>query len=218
MTRRLCFRKNVRYWFYFQCKRSSPLIAVAFLYSHYDDSSVYSIDAGLPFARELAAGVIKLAASPERLAGALILLPSRRAAALFKQHFGWRTVQPMLLPRMLPVGDFGNDDDGRLSPFLGDDAGCDLPPPISKIRRQICLAKLLRYFPLGGQYPSQPQAMRLAASLGQLLDQLYNADASAEQLRDLLPNQFSAHWQDILILLRILIDRWPGYFVGRKTY
>ena len=42
--------------------------------------SVYSIDAGLPFARDLAAGVIKLAASPERLASGLILLPSRRAA------------------------------------------------------------------------------------------------------------------------------------------
>ena len=52
--------------------------------------------------------------------------------------------------------------------------------------------------------------MRLASSLGQLLDQLYNADATAEQLRDLLPDQFSAHWQDILILLRILSDRWPG--------
>ena len=117
----------------------------------------------------------------------------------------------MLLPRMLPVGDFGNDDDdGWLSPFFLDDAGSDLPPPISRIRRQICLAKLLRHFPLGGQYPSQPQAMRLADSLGQLLDQLYNADATVAQLRDLLPDQFSAHWQDILTLLRILIDRWPA--------
>ena len=172
--------------------------------------SVYSIDAGLPFARDLAAGVIKLAASPERLASGLILLPSRRAAGALQAAFlDCVDGEPMLLPRMLPVSDFGNDDDGRLSQFLGDDAGSDLPPPISKIRRQICLAKLLRHFPLGGQYPSQPQAMRLAESLGQLLDQLYNADATAEQLHDLLPDQFSAHWQDILTLLRILIDRWP---------
>ena len=172
--------------------------------------SVYSIDAGMPFARELAVGIAKLADSPERLARGLVLLPSRRAARALQAAFldGADGV-PMLLPRMLPVGDFGNDDDGRLSPFLGDDAGSDLPPPISKIRRQICLAKLLRHFPLGGQYPTQPQAMRLADSLGQLLDQLYNADATAEQLRDLLPDQFSAHWQDILTLLGILIERWP---------
>ena len=172
--------------------------------------SVYNIDAGTPFARELAVGIAKLADSPERLARGLILLPSRRAASALQAAFldGADGV-PMLLPRMLPIGDFGNDDDGRLSPFLGDDAGSDLPPPISRIRRQICLAKLLRHFPLGGQYPTQPQAMRLADSLGQLLDQLYNADATAEQLRDLLPDQFSAHWQDILTLLGILIERWP---------
>ena len=176
--------------------------------------SVYSIDAGMPFARELAVGIAKLADSPERLARGLVLLPSRRAARALQAAFldGAEGV-PMLLPRMLPVGDFGNDDDGRLSPFLGDDAGSDLPPPISKIRRQICLAKLLRHFPLGGQYPTQPQAMRLADSLGQLLDQLYNADATAEQLRDLLPDQFSAHWRNILTLLGILIERWPDILV-----
>ena len=50
-------------------------------------TSVYSIDAGLPFARELAAGVMKLAASPERLAGGLILLPSRRAASALQAAF-----------------------------------------------------------------------------------------------------------------------------------
>ena len=41
----------------------------------------------MPFARELAAGVIKLAASPERLAGGLILLPSRRAASALQAAF-----------------------------------------------------------------------------------------------------------------------------------
>ena len=104
--------------------------------------SVYSIDAGMPFARELAVGIVKLADSPERLARGLVLLPSRRAARALQAAFlDGVEGGPMLLPRMLPVGDFGNDDDGRLSPFLGDDAGSDLPPPISKIRRQICLAK-----------------------------------------------------------------------------
>jgi hypothetical protein len=35
---------------------------------------VYSIDAGLPFARDLAAGVRQLAGSPERLARGLVIL------------------------------------------------------------------------------------------------------------------------------------------------
>ena len=84
--------------------------------------SVYSIDAGLPFARDLATGVIKLAASPERLARGLILLPSRRAARALQAAF-LDTAQgkPMLLPRMLPIGDFDDDGDGQLGLLLGDD-------------------------------------------------------------------------------------------------
>ena len=80
--------------------------------------SVYSIDAGMPFARELAMGMRQLAGSPERLARGLILLPSRRAASALQAAFLDSVAgAPMLLPRMLPVGDFGNDDDGRLKPF-----------------------------------------------------------------------------------------------------
>ena len=65
-------------------------------------ASVYSIDAGLPFARDLAAGVIKLAASPERLAGGLILLPSRRASSALQAAFlDVVDGAPTLLPRTL---------------------------------------------------------------------------------------------------------------------
>ena len=170
--------------------------------------SVYSIDAGLPFARDLARGVITLAKTPERLARALILVPSRRAAIALQAAFlDVSDGAAMLLPQMVPIGDFG-EDDGAMS-WAGQDVGADLPPPISALRRQINLAKLLRHFPLGGELPSHPQAMMLAGSLAQLLDQLYNADATADQLTALLPDQFSAHWQDIMMLLRILIERWP---------
>ncbi len=171
--------------------------------------SIYSIDAGLPFARDLAAGVIQLAGSPERLARALILVPSRRSAIALQAAFlDISDGAAMLLPQMVPIGDF--DEDGPYVSWEGGIArGADLPPPISPLRRQINLAKLLRHFPLGGQYPSHPQAMRLAEALAELLDQLYNANATAVQLKELLPERFSAHWQDIMLLLQILIDRWP---------
>ncbi|MEK9912147.1 MAG: double-strand break repair protein AddB, partial [Candidatus Puniceispirillum sp.] len=119
---------------------------------------MYSIDAGLPFARDLAVGVKKLAATPERLARGLILLPSRRAARALQEAFlDVSSGQPMLLPRMLPIGELGGDD-GLADAIggLGVDAG--LPPAISALRRQVILAKLLRHFPLGGVRPSHPQA------------------------------------------------------------
>ena len=58
------------------------------------NGSVYSIDAGLPFARDLAAGVIKLAASPEGLARSLSWLCSCLLCTLLffsgkqKRHVG----------------------------------------------------------------------------------------------------------------------------------
>jgi len=174
--------------------------------------SVYSIDAGLPFAEHVARGILGLAETPEILARAVVLVPSRRGAKALQDAFlQVSDGMAMLLPRMLPIGDIGDEHHiGEPIGVLYDAAAPDLPPAITKIRRHLLLTQLLRHFRLGDQYPSQSQAMLLADSLSQLLDQLYNADASAAELRDLLPEAFSAHWQDILTLLTILIDRWPA--------
>ena len=49
----------------------------------------------------------------------------------------------------------------------------------------------------------------LAKSLADFIDQVDMVGANLSQIRDILPEQFSQHWQDILKLLNILIDRWP---------
>ena len=174
--------------------------------------SVYSIDAGLPFAEQVARGLMTLAQTPQQLARALVLVPSRRSGQALQAAFlSVSDGQAMLLPRMVPIGDIGDEmNQGDPIGTLLDDAAPDLPPAITAMRRQLLLAKLLRHFRLGDHHTTQPQAMLLAHALAQLLDQLYNADASADALRDLLPDDFSAHWQDILALLTILIERWPA--------
>ena len=175
-------------------------------------ASVYSIDAGLPFAEQLAQGLMGMAKTPEQLARALVLVPSRRSGQALQAAFlSVSDGQAMLLPRMVPIGDIGDEtSQGDPIDALLDETAPDLPPAISSMRRRFLLAKLLRHFRLGEHYPTQPQAMLLADSLAQLLDQLYNADATVSALRDLLPDAFSAHWQDILGLLTILIERWPA--------
>ena len=50
-------------------------------------SRLYTIPAGVPFATSLAAGITSLAGSPEGLARATILVPSRRAAQALRAAF-----------------------------------------------------------------------------------------------------------------------------------
>ncbi|MGB0689947.1 MAG: double-strand break repair protein AddB, partial [Candidatus Puniceispirillum sp.] len=181
-------------------------------------SSVFNIPAGTPFASELAKGVVQLAPRPADLARAIVMVPSQRATQALRSAFLDVTKgQATLLPRMMPIGDLA-DDTADLFPDLND--GTDtarLPPAISPLRRQMMLAKLLGGFKLGGQAPTYPQAMMLAHTLGQLLDQLYNVDAKPDQLRDMLPERYSAHWQDIIKLLTILVDNWPAILASENV-
>ena len=171
-------------------------------------SRLYTIPAGVPFATSLAAGIAGLAGSPEALARATILVPSRRAAQALRAAFlEVRGNEAALLPRIDPIGDVEEESPDLLA-FAAD--GPDLPPAMDPLRRQLWLARLLRGFRLGDMAPTPPQAMRLAESLARLLDSLCNADATPELLRDLLPDRFARHWQDILKLLTILIDNWPA--------
>ena len=138
--------------------------------------SVYSIDAGLPFAEQVARGLMVLADNPEQLARALVLVPSRRSGQALQAAFlSVSDGQAMLLPRMVPIGDIGDEvNQGDPIGALLDDAAPDLPPAITAMRRQLLLAKLLRHFRLGDHHTTQPQAMLLAHALAQLLDQLFH--------------------------------------------
>jgi len=181
---------------------------------------IHNIPAGIPFARALVTGIMALADDPADLASALVLVPSRRAARALRLAFlEVKADTAMLLPRLVPIGDVDDDDPALFSHDfhqpLGSgqsDAIADvvaLPPAINPSRRQILLARLLSGFSLGGQRPTFSQAMMLARALADLLDQVASTGADLAQLRGMLPDRFSQHWQDILALLNILIDRWP---------
>ena len=143
---------------------------------------------GVPFATTLAAGILERAASPEALARATILVPSRRAAQALRAAFlEIRGDVATLLPRIDPIGDVEEDAPDLLA-FAAD--GIDLPPPMDPLQRQLWLSRLLRGFRLGEVAPTVPQTVRLAEALARLLDQLGNADATPDMLRDLCPTDF----------------------------
>ena len=78
------------------------------------------------------------------------------------------------------------------------------------LRRQLWLSRLLRGFRLGDVAPTQPQAMQLAGIARQASRPALQCRCDPELLLELLPDRFSRHWQDILKLLTILIERWPA--------
>ena len=173
-----------------------------------DTEHIHTIPAGIPFATTLATGLIGLAATPQALATSTILVPSRRAALALRAAFlEIKGSDASLLPRIEPIGDVDDESPDILG--MAADGGM-LSPAMDPVRREMWLARLLVGFRIGDAALAPAQTVRLAEALARLLDSLCNADATPEQLVDLLPDRFSRHWQDILKLLTILIERWPA--------
>ncbi|MGH6947767.1 MAG: double-strand break repair protein AddB, partial [Kiloniellales bacterium] len=180
---------------------------------------VVSIRAGLPFLDTLARGLLARAdGDPLKLSETTVLLPTRRACRSLQEAFlrasGGRA---LLLPRLLPLGDLEGEEldfaDAEETAALGERAA-ELPPPFPPLARQLHLARLIqawRRSPALAEAPppSEDQAVRLAAELARLLDQVETEGLDFAKLHELVPEDYSRHWQLTLSFLAILTERWP---------
>jgi ATP-dependent helicase/nuclease subunit B len=138
------------------------------------------------------------ASDPLALAETLILLPTRRGCRALQDGFlRVGDGKPLLLPRLLPIGD---DDEEEL-----DQEGFELPPALPPLRRQLLLTRLV--LKQGAMTPEQ--AVRLAEELGRLLDQVHTEELSFDRLDRLVPDELARHWQITLDYLKILTEFWP---------
>ncbi|MGM0422780.1 MAG: double-strand break repair protein AddB, partial [Pseudomonadota bacterium] len=176
---------------------------------------IYSIPPGVSFADRLAGYVLQQTdGDPLKLSEYLILLPSRRSCRTVREAFLRLTDgKPMVLPRLQPLGDV---DAEELAITLSghDDSALDIPPAISPLRRQVVLAqtimKLYEQILPAQQRPRFDQTTLLADELAALLDQVQTENLAFEQLNDLVPEEFSEHWQITLDFLKILTENWPA--------
>ena len=174
-------------------------------------SSIFNISADLPFVDTLAVGVINLTEhDPAHLSTVHILLPTRRACRALRESFlRLSHGKPTLLPRMSPIGDVDEDELLLSSDAGGDDVigvnPLEIPPPISNVRRQLLLARMI----MAKGDTSPDQAVRLAIDLAHLLDQLHTEQVCFSQFKNLVPDAYSEHWQETLKFLEILTQEWP---------
>ena len=173
---------------------------------------VYNISVQHSFLHVLASGILdRVGHNQEMLSSVKVLLPTRAACRILKEIFvdisGRKST---LLPSIISLGDIDLDevDSGEMFDLESEfefDKGHHIPPPISPIRRQLLLAKLV----IAQSRLDMDQAVQLAAELAHLLDQIHTARLSLRDLNDLVPGEYTMHWQEILEFLKILIDNWP---------
>ncbi len=171
------------------------------------DPAVFSIASHRPFADALAEGLI--AQFGTVLSLGVVLVPNNRAATAIQDAFVRKSEHGLLLPRLVPIGD----------PDLGEHVGAALdpldqepiPPVVDPLQRQMILAKMLQEnLPVEKMGAIDgAQAMRLAADLGRVLDQLTVERKSPSDLIDLDLGNLSEHWNNSLTLLKIVLEEWP---------
>lgn len=197
-------------------------------------ANVVTVPPGVPFVDAMAAHLLQ---QPERgdsgatdgwaaLTDVRVLVPTRRSRrtlieALVRRSGG----TSLILPKISAIGDVEEDDGvpefGASDPPDDDLPGSiddefSLPPEMTALRRQLLLARLIRARDRDATSPAH--AVRLAASLGRLLDQVTIEGLSLKDLPelvmgDLAPQpraaELARHWQKTVQFLDIIAEVWP---------
>jgi len=165
-----------------------------------------TIPPGVPFLDALAAlWLAEAGDGPLAVAGALFLLPTRRAARGLAEAFLRQTDgRPLLLPR---IAAFGGVDEVPLAM----DGVLGIPPSIAPQRRLAILTGMILHMNGANGAPREAgRAWILAAELASLLDEAARADIDlAAALPAAAGPDWAEHWNVTLDFLQIVTQAWP---------
>jgi len=179
--------------------------------------------------------------SPIDLPAWTILMPTRRAARTLQDAFLAASggADAMLLPAIRPIAE-GQEDLGLIESAISPRGlGADeltVPPAIGTLERTLLLTELVlswsravrsppprtdpdtaSLLPVAGAGATTPaQAVRLATELARLIDMIETEGVSLDRLADLVPAEYSAHWQQTLDFLKIVTEFWPAHLAEQK--
>lgn len=162
---------------------------------------------------------------PLAVAGATIYLPTRRAARAFKAALAARAHRPMILPRVVPLGDANEAElhligDGDFATEAASAAPAATPAArlvfladlVMRWRKQLELAITPSAPDHHGLIAESPaEAFGLANDLAGVLDMLTIEGVKAEQLSEATPGEHDEYWRISREFLKIATDVWPLY-------
>ena len=157
--------------------------------------------------------------NPALLADVVFLLPNRRACLSLQDAFvRCNGLKPTLLPKILPIGEL-EEDEISLCSVGAPELIRGLPTAIDDFERLFIFARLIVSKPAEYGLPEMTisQAVSLASDLAKLIDISYNEQISFAKLKDLVPEQYAAHWQETLRFLQIITDYWPQILAERQA-
>ncbi|MGI6244302.1 MAG: double-strand break repair protein AddB [Pseudochelatococcus sp.] len=212
---------------------------------------VHAIPAGAPFLATLADALLDGRilpgfpdpADPLSLARATIFLPTRRAARAFAALLAARFApSPVLLPRLVPLGDVddaelslaadGGEIDALAGPALADPAlAASFAPALGDTERLLILTRLVLSWAravdrallrLDDREPllvpaSPADALALAGDLARLMDALTAEDVPWSALSELVEERHSRYFAITLAFLKIAAEQWPQILAERAA-
>ncbi len=190
--------------------------------------NLFTIPAGAPFLGVLAQamlegrfGRVHDPEDPAALARVTLYLPTRRAARAFAACLSDKLDgAPLLLPRILPLGDV---DEAETALIGAGALAEDRIAPIDPLARRMILTRLVDAWGRSANRshlrldPAEPslvpatlaEAYGLAGDLAALLDQMQTEDVAVERLGRLDAARFDKIWQLNAEFLSILGGTWP---------
>ncbi|MBR1544477.1 MAG: double-strand break repair protein AddB [Alphaproteobacteria bacterium] len=170
-------------------------------------AKVFNISPRYPFLDVLASYIVNTAKQDgANIANDIILLPTRRACRHLKDIFlNISGGEAVLLPTILPLGDIDENGLANLD-YENESLDSDLPPAISKIKRNLILSTLIK---AKMSDFTEEQAYSLAVDLAHLMDTVEMEELSFNNLQYLVPEEYSIHWQETLEFLKIVTEEYP---------
>ncbi|WDR02100.1 double-strand break repair protein AddB [Devosia algicola] len=154
---------------------------------------------------------------PFGLSDVTIVLPTRRARLTLAEIFAERGVG--LLP---DIRTFGGEDKEE-EPFLPPIDVSILPAPVSLVERRLVLSRLVSLWAVSddgrqalASPPNAAEVLKLAESLGGLIDDLAAEGCTPQQLDAIVPADLATNWQQTLKFLQIVFRAWPEILGERQ--